>query len=455
LKKNLVTAAATAGLIFTAFGTSASAQENTYTVQPGDSLWKIAKVNNVSVDNLKTWNQLSSDRIYVNQNLSLNYSVKSGDSLWALARTYGTTVKELKSTNGLTSNMIRVGQQLNIPVVNGNVTSASVSTTIYDTTSYVVKKGDSLSAIGARYNLTVSELKSMNKLTSNTIIVGNILKLRTERANAAANNTTVETTSTIQAPAASTESQATETTPATSQTVEKPTATTPTVSQTEQEPAASAAPQAAQESPASAAPQAAQKSPASAAPQAAQKSPASAAPQATQESPASTAPQAAQKSAAPTAPQAAQKPAANVTTKAVQKPASLATSQVVQKPAVAAASNAQEIIDEAKKYIGTPYLWGGNTPSGFDCSGFVKYVFTKFGVSIPRTTETQWTATTPVNSPSIGDLVFFQTYKPGPSHVGIYLGNNKFISAASSGVTISNMTSSYWGPRYLGARKAF
>jgi LysM repeat protein len=71
LKKNLVTAAATAGLIFTAFGASASAQENSYTVQPGDSLWKIAKVKNVSIDNLKTWNQLSGDRINVNQKLSL------------------------------------------------------------------------------------------------------------------------------------------------------------------------------------------------------------------------------------------------------------------------------------------------------------------------------------------------------------------------------------------------
>jgi cell wall-associated NlpC family hydrolase len=379
LKKSLVTAAAAAGLIITAFGTSASAQENTYTVQPGDSLWKISKVNNVSIDNLKTWNQLSGDRIYVNQNLSLNYNVKSGDSLWAIAKAYGTTVKELKSANGLTTNMIRVGQQLNIPAANGNASSASVATPINTTTSYVIKEGDSLSAIGARYNLTVSELKSMNKLTSNTIIVGNILKLRTERADAAANNTTADTASVVQAPAAATESQATVS--ATSQTVEKPAAPTTT--------------------------------------------------------------QAAQKSAASAAPKAVQEPAANVTPLAVQK------------PTASAASNVQEIVGEAKKYIGTPYLWGGNTPSGFDCSGFVKYVFAKFGVSLPRTTETQWTATTPVNSPNIGDLVFFQTYKPGPSHVGIYLGNNKFISAASSGVTISDMTSSYWGSRYLGARKAF
>jgi cell wall-associated NlpC family hydrolase len=414
LKKNLVTAAATAGLILTAFGASANAQENTYTVQPGDSLWKVSKLNNVSIENLKAWNQLSSDRIYVNQTLSINYTVKSGDSLWAIARTYGTTVKELKSTNGLSTNVIRIGQQLKIP--NLNAASISSSTVQNDPTSYVVQKGDSLSTIGARYNLTVSELKSMNKLTSNTIIVGNILRLRSERANAFANNSAPA--SAVQAPAAASESPITDkaAVPAASQPVEKPAALVT--------------------------------------PQAVQKPAASVAPQAVQKPAASVTPQAVQKPAASVAPQAVQKPAASVAPQAVQKPAASVAPQAVQRPA-GAASNVQSIIDEAKKYIGSPYLWGGNTPSGFDCSGYVKYVFAKLGVSLPRTTETQWSATTPVNTPSVGDLVFFQTYKPGPSHVGIYLGNNKFISAASSGVTISDMTSSYWGTRYLGARKAF
>ena len=91
MKKNLVTAAATAGLVLTAFGASASAQENTYTVHSGDSLWKISHSSNVSIDKLKEWNHLSSDKIYVNQKLSLAYTVKPGDSLWKLARSFGTT----------------------------------------------------------------------------------------------------------------------------------------------------------------------------------------------------------------------------------------------------------------------------------------------------------------------------------------------------------------------------
>lgn len=425
MKKNLVTAAATAGLIFTAFGASASAQENTYTVHPGDSLWKISKVNNVSIHNLKDWNDLSNDRIYVNQKLSLTYTVKSGDSLWTIARSYGTTVRELKSTNGFTTNLIHPDQQLKIPTANVISSSSSVPTTKTDASSYVIQKGDTLSTIGTRYNLSVSELKSMNQLTSNKIIAGKILKLRSERANASAINGAAASNSEVEAPAAPTESQIA---PAASQPVEKQ--AVPETSQKAEIQAAPAASQTEVKTEAHAPSQ----------PVAKQTAPVTSQPTENQ-----TAPEVSQPEEKDTAPAPSQ-PAV--------KPAAPAASPAAEKPAAIAVSNVQAIIAEAKKYMGTPYRWGGNTPSGFDCSGFVKYVFDKFAVSLPRTTSEQWGATTPVNSPSIGDLVFFETYQPGPSHVGIYLGNNQFISATDSGVKISNMTSSYWGPRYLGARKA-
>ncbi|HEY9059616.1 MAG TPA: NlpC/P60 family protein [Pseudobacteroides sp.] len=114
------------------------------------------------------------------------------------------------------------------------------------------------------------------------------------------------------------------------------------------------------------------------------------------------------------------------------------------------------ISQTAKTYIGVPYLWGGSSPSGFDCSGFTQYVMQKNNIALSRTTAVQYTEGTWVNKANLqqGDLVFFSTYKPGPSHVGIYLGNNKFIHASSSmGISITDLSNSYFAPRYIGAKR--
>jgi len=114
------------------------------------------------------------------------------------------------------------------------------------------------------------------------------------------------------------------------------------------------------------------------------------------------------------------------------------------------------ILATAARFQGVPYLWGGTTPDGFDCAGYTQYVFALNGISLPRTADVQFEVGLPITKSQLqpGDLVFFTTYEPGPSHNGIYLGDGRFISASSSrGVAVDRLDSPYWGPRYIGARR--
>jgi len=116
------------------------------------------------------------------------------------------------------------------------------------------------------------------------------------------------------------------------------------------------------------------------------------------------------------------------------------------------ASNNGGIVDLALKQQGAPYLWAGSTPDGFDCSGFLYYVFKNNGYNVGRTSVAAYRAqakSVAANSLRAGDLVFFQnTYKQGLSHAGIYLGNGQFIHAGSSGIQISNVQDSYWSKHF-------
>lgn len=114
----------------------------------------------------------------------------------------------------------------------------------------------------------------------------------------------------------------------------------------------------------------------------------------------------------------------------------------------------RRILQTAYSVIGTPYVFGGTTPYGFDCSGFTQYAFASAGISIPRTADNQmyYGRSISMNDLRVGDLVFYTTYEPGASHCGIYLGNGNFIHAGTStGVTIAPAFTGYWGARYYGA----
>ena len=106
---------------------------------------------------------------------------------------------------------------------------------------------------------------------------------------------------------------------------------------------------------------------------------------------------------------------------------------------------------------GIPYRNGGSDPSGFDCSGFTQYVFAQYGIALPREVREQFRVGRAVKPDDLaaGDIIFFTTTDPGPSHVAIAIGGDEFVHAPSSAgvVRVEHLSSSYWSPRYLGARR--
>jgi cell wall-associated NlpC family hydrolase len=121
------------------------------------------------------------------------------------------------------------------------------------------------------------------------------------------------------------------------------------------------------------------------------------------------------------------------------------------------ARRGQRVAQQAKHLIGKPYVWGGTSPNGFDCSGFTQYVYSQFGIEVPRSSYDQFQIGMAVDKNDLqpGDLVFFSTYAPGPSHLGIYVGDGQFVHALNqqTGVITSTLNTDYYRDRFLGAKR--
>lgn len=148
------------------------------------------------------------------------------------------------------------------------------------------------------------------------------------------------------------------------------------------------------------------------------------------------------------------------------QPAKSATTQPAKsntKPVQVAAAPQQQVsrsddsslVENALSLVGVPYLFGGSSRKGFDCSGYTQYVFKGSGISLPRTSSSQYDVGSSVSRAQLqsGDLVFFTTYAAGASHVGIYIGGGNFVHASNSGVRTTSLSDSYYASRFVGARR--
>jgi cell wall-associated NlpC family hydrolase len=329
-----------------------------------------------------------------------SYIVKKGDTLSRIASTYKTSVSELKKTNNLSSDLIYAKQTLTVPSITQKTTALyQVAAKSGDTEKalYTVKPGDTLSKIASNHKIKLADLMTLNGIKGHIIYPGQKLKVSKE---------TSKTETEQAAP--------------TKKGTAKPVSPVQTPTKVEQAEYTI--------------------------------------------------------KAGDTLSRIAMqfdmtvkqlKDINNLSSdlifagqklkvsKQAESNDKVSTEKSPQQPVQAAEP---DVISIAKEYMGVPYLWAGSTPDGFDCSGFIYYAYNKAGKQMGRySSEGYYNRSFYVNEPQPGDLVFFEnTYKKGISHMGIYLGNNEFIHASTTGgVMISNLSEAYYAKHFEGFKRFY
>lgn len=306
------------------------AEASTYVVQSGDSLYKIAKKHNITVNDLKAWNNLSSNSLQVNQSL-------------------------IVSNNAVAT--------VNSPII-GDAAPSIVEPTATGSKlkTYRVVKGDTLSKIATKHGTTIAKLKEWNNLSSDLIKIDQVLIVKKDSTIESSSITSTSTNSNSNVGQAPSNGNTNE---------------------------------------------------------------------------------------------AANNSEQNAVDAMIK--AQLAKETAITKsPTAENLEKYKKLIEVAKTFIGVPYVFGGNTPDGFDCSGFISYVYNEAGIKNTRRSSLEYFLkdTTVVKNPVPGDLVFFKnTYIATVSHIGIYLGNGEMIHAGSKGIEITKLSYKYWSDRQVAFKR--
>ena len=342
--------------------------------------------------------------------LADSYTVVKNDTLWGLSKKYGVSVSDLKKANGVSGHLIYVGQKLQIPTKSTKATKTaktSTSTSTVDTTSttHTVVKGDTLWSLAKKYGVSVSTLMKANNLSSSTILIGQSLNLRAGMTTYGVNGVTTGSSST----AASTNTASSTSTTASSQ---APKAKKSTTTNTSSNSNTSTSANTQSQSTAS-------------------------------NSSASTTTNT--NTAASNANTTSSTNTAASSSQAVSQAPTASTSTVT----TTASASASAITSYALTFLGVPYVWGGTTPSGFDCSGLVQYVYSHFGINLGRTTYTQQYAGTKISvaSAQAGDLYFWGSYGSA-YHVAIALGGGQYVMAPAPGQNVMTGSVSSYTPSF-------
>ncbi|WP_077329109.1 C40 family peptidase [Virgibacillus siamensis] len=323
-----------------------------------------------------------------------SYKVKSGDSLWGIAQKYNTTVAHLKDWNDLSSNLIFPNQVIETSKSSNSTTNSNNNST---KRTYKVKSGDTLSGIAAKHNITVSQLKRWNNIDSWLIYPGDVFVVSRDGASSGSSSNSGS------ASAGSDSDGATDVYRVKSG---------DTLSEIGVRYGVSVAQLKRWNGLSSSLIYVGQK---------------------------------------------LNIKSSNAGSGSNSDSGSDSNSGSSSgSSAVDTDYNVNKLISTAKSLNGVGYAWGGQSPSGFDCSGFIWYVYNKAGKEMSRTSSSGYfNRSFYVNNPKVGDLVFFEnTYKSGISHLGIYLGGNRFIHAGSDGVEISSLNNPYW-ERHFDSYKRF